>query len=116
MAIRSRASHRKFAETKQKSPTMDDSNNHATFIVAAAVVVSLLMAAYNIILNDVPKKFEQQMRKRRQHELTPYKRNLSVQYGPPSTELVPQPMLDRLLLDENRAYMCKVHTCTLGSS
>jgi hypothetical protein len=48
------------------------------------------------------------MRKRRERELTPYKRNLSVQYGTPTTQLVPQPVLDRLLLDENRAYMYKV--------
>jgi hypothetical protein len=87
---------------------MDNSNNHATFVVAAAVVVNQIMAAYNIIFDDVPTKFEQRMRKQRQCELTPYKRNLSVWYGPPSTELVPRPVLDRLLLDEKRAYMCKV--------
>jgi hypothetical protein len=87
---------------------MDNGNTHSTFVVAAAVVVSQLMATYNIIFDDVPTKFEQRMRKRREHELTPYKRNLSVQYGPPTTELVPQPVLDRLLLDEIRHSMYKV--------
>ncbi len=87
---------------------MDNNNTNAIFVVAVTVVVSQLMAAYTIFFDDVPTKFEQRMRKRKERELTPYTKNLSVQYGPLTSELVPQPMLDRLLLDKRRVYMFKV--------
>jgi hypothetical protein len=49
------------------------------------------------------------MKKKRKRELTPYKRNVPVRYDRPATALVPQPVLNNLLADENRTYMHK-HT------
>ena len=40
--------------------------------------------------------------------MTPYKRNVSVRYGSPTSNLQVIPCLDRLLTDENRAYIHKV--------
>ena len=78
-------------------------------LMVAGVVIHQLIVAYTFIFDDVPTKFEEKMKKRRQRELTPYKRNVSVRYGRPTTALVPQPVLNNLLADENRAYIHK-HT------
>jgi hypothetical protein len=42
---------------------------------------------------------------RHKHELTPYKRNLSVAYGWPTTNLEHLPHLEHILQDINRPYM-----------
>jgi hypothetical protein len=84
-------------------------DNFSQLLLAIAVVINQLIAAYSIIFDDVPTKFEQRMKKRRQRELTPYKRNFSVRYATPTTNLVPQLVLNQLLADDNRAYV-KKHT------
>jgi hypothetical protein len=58
-------------------------------IVAAIVVAQQLFAAYLIFFDDIPTKHEQKSRKKRERELTPYKRNVSVKYSTPTTVLVP---------------------------
>jgi hypothetical protein len=78
-------------------------------IVAAVVVAQQLFAAYLIFFDDIPTKHEQKSRKKRERELTPYKRNVSVKYSTPTTFLVPHQVLDNLLQDPDRAYI-KKHT------
>ena len=87
---------------------MDD-DNFSQLLLVVAVVINQLIAAYTIVFDDVPTKYEERMKKRRQRELTHYKRNLSVRYATLTTNLVPQFVLNQLLVDENRAYI-KKHT------
>jgi hypothetical protein len=58
-------------------------------LVAAIVVAQQLFAAYVLFFDDIPTKHEQKSRKKRDRELTPYKRNVSVRYSTPTTVLVP---------------------------
>jgi hypothetical protein len=78
-------------------------------IVAAVVVAQQLFAAYLIFFDDIPTKHEQKSRKKRERELTPYKRNVSVKYSTPTTVLIPHQVLDNLIPDPDRAYI-KKHT------
>jgi hypothetical protein len=57
--------------------------------IAAIIVAQQLFASYFIFFDDIPTKYEQKSRKKRERELTPYKRNVSVKYSMP-TVLVPQ--------------------------
>jgi len=57
--------------------------------IAAIIVAQQLFASYFMFFDDVPTKYEQKSRKKRERELTPYKRNVSVKYSMP-TVLVPQ--------------------------
>jgi hypothetical protein len=86
-----------------------DDDNFSQFLLVVAVVINQLIAAYIIIFDDVLTKFEERRKKRRQRELTTYKKNLSVRYATPATNLVLQFVLNHLLADENRAYI-KKHT------
>ena len=64
-------------------------------LMVAGAIIHQLIVAYLCIFVDVPTKFEEKMKKKRR-ELTPYKRNVSVRYGRPTTALVPQPVLNNL--------------------
>ena len=81
---------------------MDNNYYNLNFKVAAIIVAHQLLAAYAILFDDVPTKFEQKSRKKRERELTPYKRNLSVRYEMPTTNIILQPVLNHLLTDQNR--------------
>jgi hypothetical protein len=79
-------------------PTMDNSDNFVTYLVVAIVVTTQLLAA------QITPFLMMLLRKKRQRDLNPRKRffllNLAIQ-------LVPKPVLDKLLQGESRAYMYK---------
>ncbi len=77
-------------------------------VAAAAICIQQLLAAYMIIFDDVPTASEARAAKKRKRELTPYKRNLSVVYGTPTTKLEHIPALKRILQDINQPYMKSV--------
>ena len=83
--------------------TMDE--HHRMLIAAAAICIHQLLVSYYIIFDDVPTASEARVAKKRKRELTPYKRNLSVEYGRPTTNLEHIPHLERILQDINRPYM-----------
>ena len=70
---------------------------------------------YFILFDDIPTKYEQKSRKKREWEITPYKRNVSVKYLTLTTVPVPQWVLDDLLLDPDIAYIKNIHTFMLGN-
>jgi len=74
-------------------------------VAAAAICIHQLLVSYYIIFDVVPTASEARAAKRRKHELTSYKRNLSVEYGRPTTNLEHIPHLERILQDMNRPYM-----------
>jgi hypothetical protein len=82
---------------------MDES--HRMLVAAAAICIHQLLLSFVIIFDDVPTAYEARAAKRRKHELTPYKRNLSMVYGTPTTNLEHVPHLERILQDINRPYM-----------
>jgi hypothetical protein len=83
-------------------------HQYMVVVAAAAICIQQLLAAYMIIFDDVLTASEARAAKKRKHELTPYKRNLSVVYGTPTTELEHIPALERILQDINRPYMKNV--------
>jgi len=74
-------------------------------VAAAAICIHQLLVSYYIIFDDVPTASEARAAKRRKRELTSYKRNLSVEYGRPTTNLEHIPHLEHILQDMNRPYM-----------
>ncbi len=80
-------------------------DNLHLLIVAAVVATQQLLAAYSIIFDDVQTKAERRRAKRQKMELTSYKRNVSVRYQNPTTNLEPIPVLQQVLQDDNRSYM-----------
>jgi hypothetical protein len=79
--------------------------HHRMLVAAAAICIHQLLVSYFIIFDDVPTASEARAAKRHMYELTPYKRNLSVEYGRPTTNLEHIPHLERILQDINRPYM-----------
>ena len=79
--------------------------HHRMLVAAAAICIHQLLVSYYIIFDDVPTASEARAAKRRKRELTSYKRNLSVEYGRPTTNLEHIPYLERILQDINRPYM-----------
>ena len=74
-------------------------------VVAATIVTQQLLAAYNSFVDDPPTRLEKRRSKKRKRLLTPYKRNLSVQYSQPTTNLETILVLSNILQDVNRSYM-----------
>ena len=62
-------------------------DNLQLVIVAAVVATQQLLAAYSIIFDDVLTRVEHRRVKKRKRELTSYKRNVSLRYGNPTTNL-----------------------------
>jgi hypothetical protein len=89
---------------------MDDASHLPFFITLVATIVATqqLLAAYTVLFDDVPTKWEKRMAKKRKRELTPYKRNVSVRYSRPTSALEPVNMLQHILNDTNRGYMHKL--------
>jgi hypothetical protein len=82
--------------------------HYMVVVAAAAICIQQLLAAYMIIFDDIPTATEARAAKKHKHELTPYKRNLSVTYDTPTTELEHIPALECILQDMNRPYMKSV--------
>jgi hypothetical protein len=81
-------------------------DEHCRILVAAAALcIHQLLVSYFIIFDDVPTASEAHAVKRRKRELTPYKRNLSVEYGRLTTNLEHIPHLERIFQDINMPYM-----------
>jgi len=83
-------------------------HQYMVVVAAAAICIEQLLAAYMIICDDVPTASESRAAKKRKRELSPYKRNLSVVHGTPTTELEHIPALECILQDINRPYMKSV--------
>jgi len=79
--------------------------HHRMLVAAAAICIHQLLESYFIIFDDLPTASEARAAKRHKCELTPYKRNLSVEYGRPTTNLENIPHLECILHDINRPYM-----------
>jgi len=82
--------------------------NHTLSLVLTGAMITFQQAAAFIVIHDIPTKKELAAEKKRKRALAPYKRNLSIQYGRPTSVLQVIPCLGRLLTDENRAYIHKV--------
>jgi len=80
-------------------------HQYMVVVAAAAICIQQLLVAYLIIFDDVPTASEARAAKKHKCEPTPYKRNLSVVYGTPTTELEHIPALECILQDINRPYM-----------
>jgi hypothetical protein len=76
-------------------------------ILNIAVAAHQISAAF--ILDDIPTAREKRLSKKRKHLLTPYKRNVSLRYSPPSTILTPKNHQQEILADTEWHYM-KKHT------
>jgi hypothetical protein len=74
-------------------------------VAVAAICIHQLLVSYFIIFDDVPTASEAHAANRRNRELTPYKRNLSVEYGRPITNLEHVMHLECILQDMNRPCM-----------
>ena len=74
-------------------------------VAVAAICIHQLLLSFVLLFDDVPTSSEARAAKRRRRELTPYKRNLSMEYGTPTTNLEHVPHLERILQDINRPYM-----------
>jgi len=83
-------------------------HQYTVVVAAAAICIQQLLAAYMIIFGDVPTASEARAAKKRKRELTPYKRNISVVYSTPTTELEHIPALECILQDINIPYMKSV--------
>jgi hypothetical protein len=79
--------------------------HHRMLVAAAAICFHQLLLSFVLLFDDVPTASEARAAKRRRSELTPYKRNLSMEYGTPTTNLEHVPHLEHILQDINRSYM-----------
>ncbi len=84
-------------------------------LIAAIVVAQQLFASHFMFFDAIPTKHEQKPRKKRDRELTMYKFNVSVKYSMPTAVLIPQQVLDNLVLDPDRAYIKNIHIFMLGN-
>ncbi len=62
-------------------------NGIACLFFIILVATQQLLAAYTVLFDDVPTKWEKRMAKKWKHELTPYKRNVSARYSWPISAL-----------------------------
>ncbi len=71
---------------------MLDEAIYNNLLMAAGVLIHPLIIAYFVFFDNVPALYEKSMKKKRERQLTPYKRNLSAVHGTKTTALVPQPI------------------------
>ncbi len=64
-------------------------NYHTVIVPAAVVCIHQMLAAFAMLFDNVPTKSEVRRAKKCAWELTPYKRNLSMRYGQPTTNNQP---------------------------
>lgn len=67
---------------------------YMVIVAAAALCIYQLLAACMVIFENDPTASEAIAAKRHRHELTPYKRNFSMMYGQPTTNLEHVPHLE----------------------
>jgi hypothetical protein len=84
---------------------MDDDDVIIIVVLACVAAVQLLITAYSILFDDLLTAREKRLAKKRQHELTPYKRNISAQYSTPVSLLEQHNCLAKVLQESDRAYM-----------
>jgi hypothetical protein len=87
---------------------MDDDDVIIIVVLACIAAVQQLITAYSILFDDLPTAREKRLSKKRQRELTPYKRNVSAQYATPVSLLEPRNCSAKVLQDSDRAYMKKL--------
>jgi hypothetical protein len=80
-------------------------HSQLVIVAAAALCNHQLLAACMTIFDDVPTSSEARATKTRRHELTSYKRNLSVTYGCSTANLEHIPHLEWILQDITYPYM-----------
>jgi hypothetical protein len=76
-------------------------------MAAGAVVHQFITATFFIFLDSIPTLFEKKRTKKRK-KMAPYKRNVSMRYDTPTSDLILQPILDNVFADDNRAYAKKI--------
>jgi hypothetical protein len=74
----------------------------------AIVAAQQIVAAASLIFDNIPTQHEVRVEKKRKHEVTPYKPNVSMRSGPPETMLEPVHVLEGLLHDDNHEYIKKI--------
>jgi hypothetical protein len=74
----------------------------------AIVAAQQIVAAASLIFDNMPTQHEVRVEKKRKHEVTPYKPNVSMRSGPPETMLEPVHVLEGLLHDDNHEYIKKI--------
>jgi hypothetical protein len=67
--------------------------NEEVLLVAIVALHQFITAVFTLF-NDVPTAHEKRMEKKLKRELTPYKRNKSIQYGSPNITLEDIPVLE----------------------
>jgi len=87
---------------------MDDDDVIIIVVLACVAAVQQLLTSYSILFDDLPTAREKRLVKKRQRELTPYKRNVSARYATPVSLLEPRNCLAEVLQDSDRAYMKKL--------
>lgn len=89
------------------------SHGQQLMLMAAGVQIHQLIVAYHVIFDDVPTLYEKRMARKRGRQLTAYNWNLSVAHGTPRAALLPQPILNSILADENGAILRSTITFVL---
>jgi hypothetical protein len=91
---------------------MLDDASAACILSLIYLVINLVAAAHQLsaafMLDDIPTAREKRLAKKRKRVLAPYKRNVSVRYGPPTNNLVPRNRLEEVISDSDRQYMKKL--------
>ena len=87
---------------------MDDDDLIIIVVIACVAAVHQLITAYSILFDDLPTAREKRLAKKRQREVTPYKRNVSARYSTPISLLEPRNCLADVVKDSDRAYMKKL--------
>jgi len=91
---------------------MLDDASAACILSLIYLVINLVAAAHQLsaafMLVDVPTAREKRLAKKRKRVLAPYKRNVSLRYGPPTNNLVPRNRLEEVIRDSDRQYMKKL--------
>jgi hypothetical protein len=77
-------------------------------LCGAIVAAQQIVAAASLIFDNIPTQHKVRVEKKRKHEVTPYKQNVSVRSGPPETMLEPVRVLEGLLHDDNHEYIKKI--------
>ena len=84
---------------------MDDDD---LILIVVIACVAAVITAYSILFDDLPTTREKRLAKKRQREVTPYKRNVSACYSTPISLLEPRNCLADVVKDSGRAYMKKL--------
>ena len=84
---------------------MEDVN--ITLVVALVTLHQFIATVFTLFM-DVPTAHDSRLFKKRNREDAPYKRNQSMRYDSPTSNLEAVPVLEQILVDDNRGYMKKL--------